>query len=315
MFRIFLPLLGVLVLVLLFADVLVTVFHPHGRGGPFNRRQNRVGWSLVRRFAVVPGAAPRTRALSFFGPVLAVLTISVWATLLVIGFALIYAPWIDTFPSSPDAARSAWADPIYYSGFVASTLGLGDVVPPTPSLRLLTVAEALAGFILIPVSVTYVLAVYRELGTATSLALDISGYLGVGIGERVAQAQGAEGLRMEAWADATARDLFRVTQAHSQYPILHYFYSADGVEVLLVQVGQLLRYLEAMERSGTAVGLHALRAAVARYVRVINDNVVPEGFEPVEVAEDDEEPEAMESRFERVQRYMLYPAEDATPAR
>ena len=92
------------------------------------------------------------------GPVSALSSILSWIALLVLGFSLLYYPAIGRFASEP--AGPDWAEALYYSGYVASTLGIGDLVAPTPTLRLLTVVEALGGYTLLGVSITYLVSIY-----------------------------------------------------------------------------------------------------------------------------------------------------------
>lgn len=89
---------GFLVLLLLYLDVFLTVFHPEGHGGPLTGRLNRTAWGGFRALA---GARP-AKALAFAGPMMPVLTLLVWMGLLIAGYALIYYP---RFPFAGHAWR------------------------------------------------------------------------------------------------------------------------------------------------------------------------------------------------------------------
>lgn len=52
-------------------------------------------------------------------------------------------------------STEAWMDYVYYSAAVYTTLGFGDIVPATQGQRMLTMAEALAGFSLITWSASF----------------------------------------------------------------------------------------------------------------------------------------------------------------
>lgn len=311
-----LPLLGGLLLLLLFYDVLTTVFHPQGRGGPINRTQNHAVWVLFRAFGTRSDGTPRRDLLAFCGPVLAVLTISVWITVLIAGFALIYYPFIAAFPVAPGSADAPWVKTIYYSGYVASTLGIGDVVPPSPVFRLLTVVEAMAGFVLFAVSVSYVLSVYREISLASALALDLSGYFRRGVRDVVRAARKVGYDPIESWMDQTTRELLRITQAHAQYPIIHYFHAPDPKQALPVQLGHLIMYLREVQRRGSELqekaeaspSLDALEATLETHLAEISRYVIPDRFEPLE-AEAENAP--LDRQHERILRYYLYPPADA----
>jgi hypothetical protein len=228
------PLIGAVLLLLLGLDVFVTVFHPEGHGGPLTRRQNRGLWYLWKGLA--PSGEQRDRWLALAGPVLALLTPAVWAILLVVGFGLIYFPWMEHFLVSPGTLRAHWAEALYFSGFAAATLGTGDIVPDLVPLRLLSVFQALCGFALLSSALSYVLAIYREHGKKTTLAADLS----------LHYAQGRSGgedevaAERERWLEGVARDLQHAMQSHAQYPILHYFRPAEERQSLAVQLRPLL---------------------------------------------------------------------------
>lgn len=57
---------------------------------------------------------------------------------------------------------------------------LGDIVADGEVLRLLTALESFSGFALLSASVTYLLAVYRELIAVQSLASNVAGYFRAG---------------------------------------------------------------------------------------------------------------------------------------
>lgn len=312
------PLAGGLVLLLLFYDILVTVFHPHGGGGPINRVQSHGVWMLFRAFGTGPDGRPRRKLLAFCGPVLAVLTISIWILILIVGFALVFYPFIAAFPVDPGTAEPRWVKALYFSGYVASTLGIGDVVPPSPVFRLLTVLEAMAGFVLFAISVSYVLAVYREIGVASALSLDLSGYFRRGVRDVIEAAHRVGYDPIDSWLDETTRVLLRITQAHAQYPIIHYFHSPDPRQALPVQLGHLVEYLKQTggeeagpyETARASPSRDALRATLETHLREINRHVVPDRFEPLEAGG---EGASLERQYGRILRYLLYRPADAHP--
>ncbi len=270
---------GVGLLLLLAWDVFATTFHATGRGGPVNRTLNRLLWRLARW--VGRGAdGPRGRILALAGPLMAFSTIVLWAVLLVTGHAILYLLHMTDFHYGTGAFGSAVQEALTYSGIVASTLGLGDVVPPDGPLRFVTVTEALGGFGLLTVSVTYVLAVYRELIEARGLAAEIDAYVPgeawEGMGSDVLGGRQAE----------LASRILQVTEAHHQYPILHYFRPSDHRHALPVQLDRLLRLYEAAETPAQAGGAtgggmseapthRALRRAVSLYVEDVHRMFVP----------------------------------------
>jgi hypothetical protein len=224
-------LLGTAVLLCLGADVFLTVFHPEGHGGPLTRRQARLAWALWRGLA--PQGKSRDGWFAFGGPLLAVLTPTTWATLLIGGFALIYYPWMEQFLVSPGSLRNHWAEALYFSAFSAATLGTGDIVPNIVSLRLLSVLEALSGFALLSASLSYILAIYNENGRKTTVSSEIA--------VRSFPPPTTMSEERDEWLNHVARELLHIKQAHAQYPILHYFRPRDPSASLTLQIGVLVR--------------------------------------------------------------------------
>ncbi|NNK63954.1 MAG: two pore domain potassium channel family protein [Gemmatimonadetes bacterium] len=287
--------LGVLFLTFLVMDVLLTVFPPLGHGGPVHRRQNQLAWKLFRLVGRRLDGSPRPKVLGLAGPVIAMMSVAVWGVWLVLGFALIYAPYSSTF--STTAVSGGWAETLYYSGYVATTLGLGDVVATTPGLRLLTVLEAMGGFALFAVATSYVFSITRELATAGTLALELASFRACGDGRTEGWTLAADGgdEAVARWTEAWARSLFRMAHAHGQYPLLQFFRAADADRALPVQLGRVLELVEAETDRSSGAGTGEpelprpdspavsplLRHALLRYLVEVNRACIPAGFDPL----------------------------------
>ena len=282
------PTVGASLLLLLALDVFKTAFHAEGRGGPINRYQNRLIWAAARRFGCA-GNRARAGVLSQAGPLMAVITVVVWTVLFVTAFALVYLPFIDVFHYSPGSAGPPPLEALYYSGIMASTLGQGDVVAPYGWLRVATIVQAITGFAAVTVAVTYVLAVYRELVKAQTLAAAIDARLSHRDGDRDEEHDGAvepDSNDVAEWDRTLALRITAVIESHHNYPILHYFRPRERGRSVPYQVARLFSYLRAQEagpaagdRTGSAsVSRSALRAALGRYIDVMHDLFVrPDG--------------------------------------
>lgn len=282
--------LGSALLLLLFVDVLGTVFHPTGHGGPVHRLQNRVLWWLLKGPADAVGGA---RMVSFCGPLIVAATIVSWSLWLIAAFALLYLPWAGSFFHAIPGASPTWFDALYFSGTVVSTLGIGDLVPTTPILRFLTTIEALSGFALFAVATTYVLALTQRVGTEQVLALEVSTRLS-SFPEQGSDWMVDEELRR--WSATVAARLVEVVQAHAQYPALHYFRPADPRRSLLVQIRPLIELALAGRLVGP--GLDSLSASLRLYLAELVRGCVPSRGS----ADDDEPSPASEALLTR-ERY------------
>jgi len=146
----------------------------------------------------------------------------VWGSFLFMGYALFYYPWAGTLLVSPaeTGGLPAWLKALYYSGYSATTLGIGDVVPHSGALRLVAVLEAAHGFILFSVGVTYLLSIYTALNRTTALALEISRFVGRGdggdpVGLLIAMTHAGAERDICDWLARTASSLARVVQTEA----------------------------------------------------------------------------------------------------
>lgn len=237
---------GTVLLAVLLSDVFGTVFVPRGGPGHLTERVYRSAWWLWRRLARAAPPRLRRRVLALGGPLLLPLTVALWAGELVAAFSLVYLPLVDTLAlSQPAEGPATWVTALYYSGYSATTLGVGDVMATTTPLRLLGVLEAALGFSLFSVAVTYLLSVYGALTRTTSLAR--------GIARFVRRADGGDAVdllvrvhdtgtqdQLTRWLSQTSFDLQRVIQGQAQYPLLHYFHMLDDESALPLTLPDLL---------------------------------------------------------------------------
>lgn len=306
-----LPVVGVLLVVMLVVDVFLTVFHAQGQGGPITRRLSVLVWHAARALGRRGNGSKREQVLALAGPVLVVATLLSWVVLLVLAYTLIYYPWIRTFLVSPGNLGTPWVAALYYSGYTAATLGLGDVIAGPGSLRLVTVLEAFAGFALLSVSTSYFLSVYRELIAMQSVAADISDLFHEGE-EQLLEFTRQEGYdALARWSERIASNLSRTLIAHHQYPVLHYFYSRQESRALPVQLGALLRLrsMVAAEHDSpvlTALSRHpsylALMSSLESYMAGVDQYFLPGGDQGGEAGAGDK----TERTHARLLGYMCY---------
>jgi hypothetical protein len=303
MITLLLPALGTGILLLLAGDVFITVFHPEGHGGPLTQRHNSAVWWVWKK--VAPAGRWRDGWLGVGGPALAVLTPALWALLLVLGFALLYYPWIDRFLVSPGSLRAHWAEAFYFSGFTAATLGTGDIVPDLVALRVLSILQALSGFALLSAALSYILAIYRENGRKTTLASDLALHYRIGhAGDSPPSLQ----QERERWLEHVARELIHLIQAHAQYPILHYFRGTDPRNSITLQLAPLIDLARstrpaATRPGGSTPGAALVSGALERYLAA-SDRRFVRGH-PASSSDDD-----LDQKYRRLLGYLAYDPEE-----
>ncbi|MDP3894087.1 ion channel [Nocardioides sp.] len=170
--------LGALLVLAALADIFHTLWHPRGFG-TLARLIFAAVWRVSRSYT------RSRRSTELAGPIGLLFTGITWATLLVVGFALVYLPHLpDGFHFDPELVGDARTGPVtavYVSAVALATLGLGDVVPAHPLLRVAVPLQALLGFVLLSALISWVLQLYPALTRRRALARRLSTMAEVGV--------------------------------------------------------------------------------------------------------------------------------------
>jgi hypothetical protein len=308
--EILLPVIGVAVLAGVGADVFMTVLNPAVYGGPLTRWLCQLIWAVFRRLSRGRQGPRRHRALAVAAPAMAVTTVVVWLMLLIVGFALIYLPWMDTFIVAEGRLRTPWVEAFYFSASTATTLSIGDLIPTSEPLRILVPLETLAGVGILTAVLQYIMAISQHAQETATLALDIAMHFDrEHTPELVAeQAQRDEDAGMWGeWCDGVSRSLLALWQALTRYPILNYFHPPTLPEALPVQLGCLLRLRRTALRAPSPLARHPGFVAMCRslelYLTSIERHFLP--------AVDATRPGGrdLESAYRRLLQHTAYAAE------
>lgn len=154
---------GAGLILLMLVDVFYTLLYPHG-SGPVCRTIMRGCWLLSRpsRGGASPIAAPVAMAA----------VIVAWASMAVIGWALLYLPHLPEgfVYGSGIPQQGDFIEAVYISMVNLSTVGFGEVVAGDPLLRLISASQAVTGFGLLTATVSWILQMYPALNRRRALA-------------------------------------------------------------------------------------------------------------------------------------------------
>jgi hypothetical protein len=227
--RIVTLLAGVLCLFVVLFDAFQTIILPRRAIGRF--RITRVFYILTWGpwvFFARRLRQPRTResVLSYYGPSSLILLLMVWASGMVVGFALIFHALGSPFNDA--LQHPNFRTDLYVSGTTIFTLGLGDVTPHSAAARLLTILEAGTGLGFLAVVMGYFPVLYsafsrREVSIALLDARAGSPPTASELLRRHSH-EGAEealALLLVEWERWSAELL----ESHISYPLLCYFRS------------------------------------------------------------------------------------------
>lgn len=185
-------------------------------------------WSLWRMVSKwLPHRRTRLSFLSIFGPLSLLGLVVVWATGLIVSFALLH--WcLETsliFSGQPVDSLTGY---LYFSGTTFFTLGYGDLVPNLPGGRLLSVVEAGIGFGFLAMIISYFPVLYQAFSRReiTISMLDARAGSPPTAGELLTRLGKSKSLQsstslLAAWEIWCAELL----ESHLSYPVLSYYRS------------------------------------------------------------------------------------------
>ncbi|HKP87615.1 MAG TPA: potassium channel family protein [Blastocatellia bacterium] len=231
MSKLFFTALGVGLILISANDAYVTILHSRGRNGPISHVLCRSIWRAARAIAFKLSRKQRHKRLNSVGPLLMPMLIGGFIILLVLGFALVYYPRMTSdFTINREAPIAPWIESLYFSGVTLTTLGFGDIVPRTDWMRVVAIIESGAGFGLMSLAITYVVAVYRALERKRTAALAFyhqaeGGPDAVGFIDNHFVAGKLSGLAPS--LRTAARDLQEMLESHIEHPIIHYFHPME----------------------------------------------------------------------------------------
>jgi hypothetical protein len=117
----------------------------------------RVTWRPWRALArLMSRKKLRESFLGYYGPLSLLVLFIFWATLLVIGFGLVYSS-----ASYSDPTHPRFQTCLYLSGTTFFTLGIGDVTPHTQFERVMIVIESGLGFGFLALVLSYLPVIYQ----------------------------------------------------------------------------------------------------------------------------------------------------------
>jgi len=233
---------GVIVLVLVLADVFETVVVPRPSPG-FHRLSRylvRSTWRVWRWIgARTRKGLKRDEFYGLYAPGVIVLLLVTWMALLVLGFGLLFHALRTELVPVPQNLGSS----LYFAGTSILTLGFGDVVAQGAVARAVSLVAAASGLGLVALVITFLFSLYASYQRRESLVVTLSGRAGappsaVVLLEAHARLDMVDQLphlfaTWETWAA-------EVLDSHVAYPLLGYFRSSHDNVSWLSALGAVL---------------------------------------------------------------------------
>jgi hypothetical protein len=283
--RIVATLAGLLVLWAVLLDALETVVLPRRvrRQLRLTAWYYRLAWgpwaALTKR---IKSQGSREALLGYFGPLSLIFLLALWATGLILGFALLqYGTGGHLLLS-----QLTFGGLLYHSGETFFTLGYGDIVPDSGWSRFLAVLEAGMGFAFLGIVIGYLPTIYsafsrREVEIALLDARAGSPPTAAELLRRYCQCPPHDGLDriFHAWERWSAE----VLESHLSYPVLSFFRSQHNNQSWLAALTTILdaTALVMVGVEGIASEQAKMTFAVARHAVVDLSQVVLTRYDPL----------------------------------
>jgi ion channel len=244
------PVLGGIVVLLVLADVFLTVLYARIGTGILSDHIASGTWSVFKWISKICGTK-RGGVLSFCGPTIVVLILFTWSFGLTLGTALIMHPHLG---SGVTATSGGTPHDFFTALFIAAasitTMGTGNFAPQTAGSKLLFTFAPLVGMSVISLTVTYLMQVYTVLRQRNTLGLKLQFLSGeTGDAAELLSRLGAGGEFRASYSiiSEVAAEMTLLKEAHHFYPILFYFrfrepyYSVSRSAQLVIETSALIQ--------------------------------------------------------------------------
>ncbi|AWB92321.1 FUSC family protein [Aeromicrobium chenweiae] len=177
--------LGTVVLLLTLLDVFLTALN-YDEAGFLAGRLASWQWRLVRRFTRRLPRRWRPVVLRQVIGLQVMITVAAWLAGVIIGYALIYLGHMHGNSFKYTGGSADLFSALYLSaGQLATVGGTGLLMPDTPLLEALIIAESLTGVVLVSLTLTFLLGVYDVISSLRSLSSQFYN-AGAGVGDPLA---------------------------------------------------------------------------------------------------------------------------------
>lgn len=265
------PILGVLLYLGILIDLIQTTLSMQG-GGWLTGRISHYYWKFFLKLA---GNNGESKILDHAGYIILLIVLSTWVILLWLSLVLIFQFSPDTVINSTTKLPTDFWEKVYYSGYVISTLGVGDFVAGSITWRIVTNVYSFTGLIFLTMSVTYFIPMISAVIEQRKLGIKLSS-LGDSPQEIVLNHwNGKDFSQFTQQVMDIADALIQYSQHHRAYPIIHYFHNSKKKNTIILQLAKLYEAMLIMKRAlkdeikPAPRDLNPLEIAFENYIEII----------------------------------------------
>jgi hypothetical protein len=212
------------------------------------------------------------KVLDISGMVTNLVLLLMWLLLTWLGLFLVYSYNPEAIQTSSGKVASS-VERLYFTGYVLSTLGIGNFQPTTSFFEILTSLFSFFGFAFFTTAITYLLSVSSAVVHKRSFTLSISE-----LGENPSQIVNRM-LKMNSSFSYQQianlqQNLNRNSTYYQAYPVLHFYNDSEDVNSLSINIASLDEALSIMLNSSKFKPLHGelqlLRDSIDHFLEHLN---------------------------------------------
>ena len=188
---------------------------------------------LVQKLSKIGGR----KVFDFAGLTVNLVVLSVWILLLWFGLFLVFSYDPDSIVNSTDRPAN-WVERLYFTGYILSTLGLGNFQPVSGFFEILTSLFSFFGFIFFTSSMTYLISVSSAVTNKRLITRTINS-LGQNPKEIVLKLQSLERSYYMQQLLSLQELVDRHIVNHQAYPVVHFFSNSRKEDCLSLNLARI----------------------------------------------------------------------------
>ncbi len=262
---------GTIIYLLVLLDIIKTTVSVQGGGWLTNVISNNL-WKVSLKFS---GSNPKSKLLDRTGYLLLILMVALWILLLWVSLLILLLSDPNSIIKSTVSIPADNWEKFYYAGFVLSTVGVGDFTASNNLWRIISDIYSFTGLVFVTMSITYFLSVLNAVINQRRLALCLNS-LGANPYDIVEKGWNGKNFnRLVNQASQFSNDIFKHSQNHLAYPVIHYFHSTEKETSIVIQIYKLyealliLRYGVKENLQPHPQELESLFNAFENYVQIV----------------------------------------------
>ncbi|QED37131.1 hypothetical protein FK178_05135 [Antarcticibacterium arcticum] len=261
--------LGFIILLLAIHDFFYTTLSASG-GGFISENVAILSDRIIQFCAGTIGR----KAYDYHGLFVNLMILFVWLLLIWLGLFLVYSSNPEAITNSSGRAAYNW-ERLYFTGYILSTLGMGNFKPVSPFFEVVTSCFSFFGFIFFTSSMTYFISVSSAVVRKRTLAKSINnlGNQPEIIANKLLSLDPSYSYQQV----HTLQELVdQHSVSHQAYPVVHYYSRSEEKDCFSINISRLDEALSIIVYSNKGENLQEeiglLRAAISNFLQNLDKN-------------------------------------------